>query len=337
MEKIVNIVKLANKSKKISLQEIEKFQLSDKEFQELLITLGNIGIEIENTSIEGTIGNSDSIGIYFSEIKRIPLLMPEEEVELCKKVKQGDKEAGKKLIEYNLRLVISCAKSYIGNGLSFEDLIQEGNFGLIKAVERYDFSKGCRFCTYATYWIRQSIMSALNRKSRVIRVPDYMAQKVSMIKKFETEFLKDKGRNPTIEEIALKFNETKENVKEIKRISVEVLSLDAPVGENQIDPLIHYIVDETNFEDDLINKIDKTDLFSIFQQYLSSNETKVLAYRYGIYDGKIKTLGEIGRILNVSGERARQIESSALIKLRKKIKENKKLYEICENEKKYLK
>ena len=282
------------------------------------------------------IKNNDIITIYFSDINKIPLISEEEEIDLLKRVKTGDKKARKKLIESNLRLVVSIAKCYLNSGLSFEDLIQEGNFGLMKAVDKFDLSKGNKFSTYATYWIRQSIISSLNSKSRMIRVPDYMLIKVRLIKKFELEFFKKYGKMPSIEEIALNTKETKEDIEVIKSVPLEVNSLNVPVGEDQIEPLIQFIEDKENLEDVLLDKINKVDLFSLFEQYLSKREAEILMYRFGLSKVNKKTLGEIGDIFEVTGERIRQIELSALKKLRKQISSNKKLKEICYEEMKYM-
>jgi RNA polymerase primary sigma factor len=259
----------------------------------------------------------DPLHLYLSEIGKYPLLSSEEEVELAKRIEQGEVEAKQLLAESNLRLVVSIAKHYVGRGLSFLDLIQEGNLGLIKAVEKFDYKKGFKFSTYATWWIRQSITRSLADHSRTIRIPVHMSEIINKTYRISRGLFQELGREPTEEELSEALNLPIEKVRNILKISVDPVSLDSPIGEEEDSHLGDFIRDE-NMPDpedvayDTILKEQITNLLST----LTKREQQVLILRYGLLDGKSRTLEEVGREFNVTRERIRQIEAKALRKLR---------------------
>ena len=344
MDKIERIIAKAYKNnKRIKFEEIEKLRLNEEEFDALISLLQQSGIEIEKTqvdlrNIELDCANKESLKLYFLQISKFPLLTEQEEKDLFEKIKLGDKESKNKVITSNLRLVVSIAKFYVDRGLSFDDLIQEGNSGLIRAIEKYDLSKGCKFSTYAHWWIRQGITRALDNQARVIRVPVHILVKAKNIKRFETIFFKNNGRDPSIEEIALEFGETIENIEKIKVTTQDIVSLDILVGEQSDSPteLINFITDEEIMEDKVIKDIESGQLISMLEEFLSEKEMKVLALRYGLYDGRYRTLEQVGQVFGVTRERIRQIELKALCKIRKKIKLKPKLKELFIEEFRYL-
>ena len=272
--------------------------------------------ESENSFTER--GNAeDPVRMYLKEIGRIPLLSSEEEIELAKRMEEGDEEAKKKLSEANLRLTVSIAKRYSGRGMQFLDLIQEGNLGLIKAVEKFDYRKGYKFSTYATWWIRQSITRAIADQARTIRIPVHMVETMNRVNRTSRRLLQEYGREPTPEEIAEAMNLPVERVLEISKISQEPVSLETPIGEEEDSHLGDFIQDEhiPVPADEAAHTLLREQLEKVMDT-LSEREQKVLALRFGLEDGKPHTLEEVGRDFQVTRERIRQIEAKALRKLR---------------------
>ena len=273
--------------------------------------------EIEVTDGAKNIPTDDPVRMYFKEIGKVPLLTAEEERELAIRIEQGDEEAKKKLCESNLRLVVSIARRYLNRGLSFLDLIQEGNLGLIKAVEKFDYTKGYKFSTYATWWIRQAITRSIADQARTIRIPVHMVETINKLIRISRQLLQEYGREPTSEEIAREMGITVEKVREIKKISQDPVSLETPIGEEEDSHLGDFIPDE-----DIPSPVDAA-AYSMLQKQLrevldtlSEREKKVLILRFGLDDGRPRTLEEVGREFNVTRERIRQIEAKALRKLR---------------------
>jgi RNA polymerase primary sigma factor len=261
--------------------------------------------------------SSDPVKIYLKEIGRFPLLSAEEEIELATRMAQGDPFARKRLSEANLRLVVSIAKKYVGRGMQFLDLIQEGNLGLIKAVEKFDYTKGYKFSTYATWWIRQAITRAIADQARTIRIPVHMVETITKVKKVSSQLLHKNGHEPTADEIAKEINLPVEKVREIIRISQDPVSLETPIGEEEDSHLGDFIPDE-----DAPAPAEAASLTLLKEQLsdvlatLTDREEKVLRLRFGLTDGRQRTLEEVGREFNVTRERIRQIEAKALRKLR---------------------
>lgn len=304
-----------------SLNDMDVFQKPDR--------IGNVQVtaeiekgyektaeEPENSFTER--GNAeDPVRMYLKEIGRIPLLSSEEEIELAKRMEEGDEEAKKKLSEANLRLTVSIAKRYSGRGMQFLDLIQEGNLGLIKAVEKFDYRKGYKFSTYATWWIRQSITRAIADQARTIRIPVHMVETMNRVNRTSRRLLQEYGREPTPEEIAEAMNLPVERVLEISKISQEPVSLETPIGEEEDSHLGDFIQDEhiPVPADEAAHTLLREQLEKVMDT-LSEREQKVLALRFGLEDGKPHTLEEVGREFQVTRERIRQIEAKALRKLR---------------------
>lgn len=259
----------------------------------------------------------DPVKVYLKEIGKVPLLTPEEEIELAIRIGDNDPAAKRRLTEANLRLVVSIAKRYVGRGMQFLDLIQEGNLGLIKAVDKFDYTKGFKFSTYATWWIRQSISRAIADQARTIRIPVHMVETITKVKKAQNMLLHKNGHEPTIEEVAQELNMTPERVREIVRIAQDPVSLEAPVGEEEDSFLGDFIPD-----DDAPAPIDSA-MQSVFKDELNkaldtlpARERDVLKFRYGVGSDRSHTLEEVGKQFNVTRERIRQIEAKALRKLR---------------------
>jgi len=259
----------------------------------------------------------DPVHMYLKEIGHYPLLAPEDEVELAKRILAGDDEAKKILAQSNLRLVVSIAKRYVGRGLSFLDLIQEGNIGLIKAVDKFDYTKGYKFSTYATWWIRQAITRSIADQSRTIRIPVHMSEIINKTHRVSRNLLQELGREPTVQEIADAMGLSVEKIRDILKISVDPISLDSPVGEEEDSHLGDFI------SDDLAIGPEEAASYSILKdqinrllETLSDREQRVLTMRFGLKDGKSHTLEEVGKEFNVTRERIRQIEAKALRKLR---------------------
>ncbi|MBE5739921.1 MAG: RNA polymerase sigma factor RpoD [Clostridiales bacterium] len=263
------------------------------------------------------IGLDDPVKMYLKDIGRVPLLSAEEEVELAKRMQEDDVAAKKRLSEANLRLVVSIAKRYVGRGMLFLDLIQEGNLGLMKAVEKFDYQKGFKFSTYATWWIRQSITRAIADQARTIRIPVHMVETINKLTRVQRVLLQELGREPTPSEIAEKMGVTEERVREIQKIAQDPVSLETPIGEEEDSHLGDFIEDEktTTPSDSVAFTMLKEQLLGVLDT-LTPREEKVLRLRYGIDDGKPRTLEEVGKEFNVTRERIRQIEAKALRKLR---------------------
>lgn len=320
----------------ISPEQMEKLQdaldqagisVIDDLSTEDLSDIPNVGIsEDEGGSEEGhhdshEQGESapidDPVKVYLKEIGRVPLLTPDEEIDLANRVSQGDVEAKKRLSEANLRLVVSIAKRYLGRGMMFLDLIQEGNLGLLKAVDKFDVSKGFKFSTYATWWIRQAITRAIADQARTIRIPVHMVETINKVKKISSQLLHQNGHEPTAQEIADEIGLSEDKVREILRVAQEPVSLETPIGEEEDSHLGDFIPDDeapapadaashTMLREQLLEVLDT----------LTPREEQVLRLRFGLDDGRTRTLEEVGKVFNVTRERIRQIEAKALRKLR---------------------
>jgi len=276
-------------------------------------------VDVENIdlSVPDGISIEDPVRMYLKEIGKVPLLTADEEIKLAKRMEEGDQEAKKKLAEANLRLVVSIAKRYVGRGMLFLDLIQEGNLGLIKAVEKFDYSKGYKFSTYATWWIRQAITRAIADQARTIRIPVHMVETINKLIRVSRQLLQELGREPTPEEIAEEMDMPVERVREILKISQEPVSLETPIGEEEDSHLGDFI------QDDNVPVPADAATFTLLKEQLSEvlstlteREQKVLILRFGLEDGRGRTLEEVGKEFNVTRERIRQIEAKALRKLR---------------------
>ena len=284
----------------------------DKLDDEEEIELDKIDLSVpEGVSIE------DPVRMYLKEIGKVSLLTADEEIELAKRMEQGDEEAKKRLAEANLRLVVSIAKRYVGRGMLFLDLIQEGNLGLIKAVEKFDYRKGYKFSTYATWWIRQAITRAIADQARTIRIPVHMVETINKLIRVSRQLLQELGREPTPEEIAEEMDMNVERVREILKISQEPVSLETPIGEEEDSHLGDFI------QDDNVPVPADAAAFTLLKEQLievlgtlTEREHKVLRLRFGLDDGRARTLEEVGKEFNVTRERIRQIEAKALRKLR---------------------
>ncbi len=261
---------------------------------------------------------NDPVKMYLKEIGRVELLDPSEEPEIAKRIQAGDDEAKKKLIAANLRLVVSIAKKYVGRGMLFLDLIQEGNMGLAKAVEKFDYTKGFKFSTYATWWIRQAITRAIADQARTIRIPVHMVETINKLTRIQRQLVQDLGRDPSAEEIAEKMEGiTPEKVREIQKIALDPVSLETPIGEEDDSHLGDFIEDKDAMSPDEYanNQLLKDEINTVLQG-LTEREEKVLRLRFGLYDGRTRTLEEVGKEFNVTRERIRQIEAKALRKLK---------------------
>ena len=271
----------------------------------------------ESDSVSDDYGVDDAVRLYLKEIGKIPLLSPEEEIQLAESIAQGDPRAKNRLSEANLRLVVSIAKKYLGRGMPLLDLIQEGNLGLMKAVEKFDGTKGFKFSTYATWWIRQSITRAISDQSRIIRLPVHMNEFNGQIRKASFKLLNELGREPTCEEIAERLNVPAEKVREVMRTSQDPVSLDTPIGEEEDSHLGDFIPDESSQRPDEVAS--KSMLREQLEEVLSTlapREVQIIRLRFGLEDGRSHTLEEVGLQFNVTRERIRQIEAKALRKLR---------------------
>lgn len=274
------------------------------------------GIDVDKT-VPKNVPTDDPVRMYLKEIGKVSLLTAEEERELAIRMQNGDEEAKNKLCESNLRLVVSIAKRYLNRGLTFLDLIQEGNLGLIKAVDKFDYTKGFKFSTYATWWIRQAITRSIADQARTIRIPVHMVETINKLIRIQRQLLQEYGREPTAEEIAKEMGITVEKVREIKKISQDPVSLETPIGEEEDSHLGDFIPD-----DDVQAPVDAAAYTMLKEQLmevldtLSEREKKVLMLRFGLEDGRPRTLEEVGKEFNVTRERIRQIEAKALRKLR---------------------
>lgn len=269
-------------------------------------------------------GTGDPVRMYLREIGKVPLLTQEQELELAKRIAQGDQEAAKQMTEANLRLVVSIAKRYVGRGMQLLDLIQEGNLGLLKAVEKYDFTKGFKFSTYATWWVRQAITRALADQARTIRIPVHMVETMNKLTQCSRKLQQELGREPTVEELSKAMRLTPERINEIRQMCMEPVSLESPVGEEDDSHLGDFIEDNTGSQpaDAVSQAMLRQQLMEILDT-LSEREAKVLRLRYGLDDGRPRTLEEVGKEFNVTRERVRQIEAKALRKIRNPNRSNK--------------
>ena len=276
-----------------------------------------IDLEQIDLTVPDGIGVEDPVRMYLKDIGKIPLLSPEEEIQLARRIEAGDEEAKKRLAETNLRLVVSIAKRYAGRGMQFLDLIQEGNLGLIKAVDKFDYRKGYKFSTYATWWIRQAITRAIADQSRTIRIPVHMVETINRLVRTSRQLLQELGREPQPEEISKRMDMPVERVREVMKISQDPVSLETPIGEEEDSHLGDFIQDEH-----VAVPVDAATFTLLHEQLLEVLETltereqKVLKLRFGLEDGHPRTLEEVGKEFNVTRERIRQIEAKALRKLR---------------------
>lgn len=296
---------------------IDVLRLQDNDDDIILEDDDDVEVEKIDLSVPDGISTEDPVRMYLKEIGKVPLLTAEEEIELAKRMELGDQEAKKRLAEANLRLVVSIAKRYVGRGMLFLDLIQEGNLGLIKAVEKFDYRKGYKFSTYATWWIRQAITRAIADQARTIRIPVHMVETINKLIRVSRQLLQELGREPTPEEIAAEMDMPVERVREILKISQEPVSLETPIGEEEDSHLGDFI------QDDNVPVPADAATFTLLKEQLeevlgtlTEREQKVLILRFGLEDGRARTLEEVGKEFNVTRERIRQIEAKALRKLR---------------------
>ncbi len=305
---------------------LEKYDLGPNQIELIYKALPEAGIQIFDEDERdkelfeqalSDIGLDDPVKMYLKDIGRVPLLSGDEEIELARRMQEGDEAAKKRLSEANLRLVVSIAKRYVGRGMLFLDLIQEGNLGLMKAVEKFDYQKGFKFSTYATWWIRQSITRAIADQARTIRIPVHMVETINKLTRVSRILLQENGREPTPEEIAAAMDVDVARVREIQKIAQDPVSLETPIGEEEDSHLGDFIEDDkTQTPSDSVSFIMlKEQLLNVLDT-LTPREEKVLRLRYGIDDGKPRTLEEVGKEFNVTRERIRQIEAKALRKLR---------------------
>ena len=333
------LLKDGKKDGNLSYDEIgdafEKFQIDSDDIDELYKTFEKEGINLvdkkdlkdddeeevdvtkEDLSVPKGVTVDDPVRMYLKEIGKISLLTAEEEVEIAKRMEAGDESAKKELAEANLRLVVSIAKRYVGRGMSFLDLIQEGNLGLMKAVDKFDYTKGFKFSTYATWWIRQAITRAIADQARTIRIPVHMVETINKLVRVQRQLVQDLGRDPLPEEIAAEMNLDVERVREIQKIAQEPVSLETPIGEEEDSHLGDFIPDDEILspQDAATFTLLKEQLNSVLET-LTEREKKVLTLRFGLDDGRARTLEEVGREFDVTRERIRQIEAKALRKLR---------------------
>ena len=289
---------------------------------DMMMSNDNASLYDDNDDDENQLGSNvkinDPVKMYLKEIGRVELLTHDQEIELAIKILENDEEAKKRLAAANLRLVVSIAKRYVGRGMLFLDLIQEGNMGLIKAVEKFDYTKGFKFSTYATWWIRQAITRAIADQARTIRIPVHMVETINKLTRIQRQLIQELGREPTAEEIADKMDGmTPEKVREIQKISLEPVSLETPIGEEDDSHLGDFIEDEGAMSPDdyATNELLKDELNEVLLE-LTDREEKVLRLRFGLDDGRTRTLEEVGKEFNVTRERIRQIEAKALRKLK---------------------
>ncbi len=306
----------------IFLDEIEqnKIELTEDDMEKELEEMGDDEItkeELEDLSVPEGISIDDHVKMYLKEIGKVDLLSAEEETDLARRMADGDEEAKKRLAEANLRLVVSIAKRYVGRGMMFLDLIQEGNLGLIRAVDKFDYTKGYKFSTYATWWIRQAITRAIADQARTIRIPVHMVETINKLVRVSRQLVQELGREPTPEELSEGLNMSVEKVREISKISQEPVSLETPIGEEEDSHLGDFIPD-----DDAPAPSEAASFVLLKEQLgevlrtLTPREAKVLSLRFGLEDGRQRTLEEVGKEFDVTRERIRQIEAKALRKLR---------------------
>ena len=296
---------------------VDVLRMSESEEDIILEKDDDEEVETIDLTVPDNVNIDDPVRMYLKEIGKVPLLTAEEEVDLAKRMEEGDEEARKHLAEANLRLVVSIAKRYVGRGMLFLDLIQEGNLGLIKAVEKFDYRKGFKFSTYATWWIRQAITRAIADQARTIRIPVHMVETINKLTRVQRQLLQQLGREPTPEEISEVMDIPPERVREIQKISQEPVSLETPIGEEEDSHLGDFI------QDDNVPVPAEAAAFTLLKEQLvdvlgtlTEREQRVLKLRFGLDDGRARTLEEVGKEFNVTRERIRQIEAKALRKLR---------------------
>ncbi len=332
------LLKDGKKDGKLTYEEIgdafEKYEIDSDDIDELYKVFEKEGINLvdkkdskddddevdvtkEDLSVPKGVTVDDPVRMYLKEIGKISLLTAEEEVEIAKRMEEGDELAKKELAEANLRLVVSIAKRYVGRGMSFLDLIQEGNLGLMKAVDKFDYTKGFKFSTYATWWIRQAITRAIADQARTIRIPVHMVETINKLVRVQRQLVQDLGRDPLPEEIAAEMNLDVERVREIQKIAQEPVSLETPIGEEEDSHLGDFIPDDEILspQDAATFTLLKEQLNTVLET-LTEREKKVLTLRFGLDDGRARTLEEVGKEFDVTRERIRQIEAKALRKLR---------------------
>ena len=308
------------------LDKLDKFETTPNEMEEIYKLFDDSGVQIIDEverdkdiydQLLKEVSMDDPVKMYLKDIGKVPLLQPDEEIELARRMMEGDEAAKRLLSEANLRLVVSIAKRYMGRGMQFLDLIQEGNLGLMKAVEKFDYQKGFKFSTYATWWIRQAITRAIADQARTIRIPVHMVETINKLIRVSRRLLQELRREPQPEEIAKEMDITVERVIEIQKIAQDPVSLETPIGEEEDSHLSDFIEDErsTAPTDAVSYTMLKEQLIGVLDT-LTPREEKVLRLRYGLDDGKPRTLEEVGREFNVTRERIRQIEAKALRKLR---------------------
>ncbi len=306
--------KLYETLESMSIEIIDDF--SETAFNDMEAVIETTDMDESDDSGDG-MSTDDPVKVYLKEIGRVPLLLPEEEIELSIKIAEGDEYAKKRLSEANLRLVVSIAKRYVGRGMQFLDLIQEGNLGLIKAVEKFDYTKGFKFSTYATWWIRQAITRAIADQARTIRIPVHMVETINKVKKVSSQLLHKNGHEPTAEEIAVELDMPAEKVREIMRVAQEPVSLETPIGEEEDSHLGDFIPDdEAPAPADAASRMLLREQLRDVLGTLTKREARVLSLRFGLEDGRPRTLEEVGKEFDVTRERIRQIEAKALRKLR---------------------
>ncbi|PKG21797.1 RNA polymerase sigma factor RpoD [Niallia nealsonii] len=321
-------------------EKLSSFELDSHQMDEFYEFLGDQGVELigdgendapnvqqlakgeeefdlNDLSVPPGVKINDPVRMYLKEIGRVDLLSAEEEIKLAKRILEGDEEAKRRLAEANLRLVVSIAKRYVGRGMMFLDLIQEGNMGLIKAVEKFDYEKGFKFSTYATWWIRQAITRAIADQARTIRIPVHMVETINKLIRVQRQLLQDLGREPTPEEIGEDMDLTPDKVREILKIAQEPVSLETPIGEEDDSHLGDFIEDQdaTSPSEHAAYELLKEQLEDVLDT-LTDREENVLRLRFGLDDGRTRTLEEVGKVFGVTRERIRQIEAKALRKLR---------------------
>ena len=333
-ERKKDLINLGKKKGSITYEELAEnlkgLELDADSLDELYNTLSENNIQVvsedEDDEDPSSVSNelltkdltiNDPVRMYLKEIGQIKLLTTEEELELADRITQGDEQAKATLAEANLRLVVSIAKRYVGRGMLFLDLIQEGNIGLMKAVDKFDVSKGYKFSTYATWWIRQAITRAIADQARTIRVPVHMVETINKLARVERQLTLELNREPTEEELSKKMGTSVEKIRDIYKISQEPVSLEIPIGEEDDSHLGDFIPDETNMspEDFAINELLKDEISEVLLT-LTEREEKVIRLRFGLEDGRPRTLEEVGQLFGVTRERIRQIEAKALRKLR---------------------
>lgn len=335
MDKIKELIEKGKAKGALTYKEImdmlEEIELDSDQIEKVYESLEALGIDVIDEeeeeeesqdkelsiSVPEGVNIDDPVRMYLKEIGKVALLTAKEEVELAKRMEAGDEAAKRKLVEANLRLVVSIAKRYVGRGMLFLDLIQEGNLGLIKAVEKFDYEKGFKFSTYATWWIRQAITRAIADQARTIRIPVHMVETINKLIRVSRQLLQELGREPTPEEIAKEMNIPEDKVREIMKIAQEPVSLETPIGEEEDSHLGDFISDEEALapSEAAAFTLLKEQLMDVLDT-LTDREEKVLRLRFGLDDGRARTLEEVGKVFDVTRERIRQIEAKALRKLR---------------------